>query len=181
MSKTDFRTLARICERFHGSRGRFAYAAFTWANENLYDGLLPVPLIQWALTPYGACIAMTGSSQWAEPVITLHPSVWESGPLETLDTMIHELMHVHIRWVLRETCRGTSSHDNTVWVREILHVSKRLGLPPFKASRTVRKRDGARLLRVMPSDCISRKELADWPSSLRSQGYYRAAQLPFSW
>lgn len=175
--------LSRICEGFHGERGRFAYEAYRWANKALFKRKLKAPLIQWALTPYGACIAMARMRP-GDAVITLHPSLWKpgiEGPLRTLDTMVHELLHVYIHAVLEEGRTGNSSHDNPVWVREILSLSPKLGLPSFEASQTIRKREGPRLLRITPDGSISRRALATWPSSVRPRGYYRSGTLPFSW
>src|SRR4051812_37142924 len=107
--------LTRLCEDYHGEKGRFAYEAFAWANEAIYERRLPMPLIQWALTAYGKCLGLTHSEKEESPVITLHPQTWRRGPLFALDVMIHELLHVYIRYVLGQWAKGKSSHDNDSW------------------------------------------------------------------
>ena len=183
---TDWMLVADLCARYHGDRGGFAYAGIAWAQTHVYDERLPVPLVQWALTPYGRCLGFTAESViMADAVITLHPQIWRRGPAYTLDVIVHELLHVYIRWVLGHTDyargRGTSSHDNPIWAREVMRLSPRLGLPTVQASPTVRRRAGKTLLRVMPEGCLSRADLACWPHSLRPPGFYRTATLPFPW
>jgi hypothetical protein len=173
--------VADLCTRYHGARGHFAYAALEWAQQHLYEDRLPLPLMQWALTPYGHCLGFTSYKQ-TDAVITLHPRIWRAGPMYTLDVIVHELLHVYIRWTLgHRSAIGNSSHDNAIWASEVMRLSPRLGLPAVRASRTVRRRAGKHLLRVMPDGCISRDQLATWPHSLRPTGFYQTSTLPFSW
>jgi hypothetical protein len=76
------RDLRRFCGDYHGQRGCFAYDAFAWISRVCFDGRLPFPLLQWALTAWGKCLGFTvprtgrGSrtqTSAAPPVITLHP------------------------------------------------------------------------------------------------------------
>jgi hypothetical protein len=174
--------LTRLCEEYHGLKGRFAYFAFAWANEHVYGGRLQLPLIQWALTPYGKCIGMTeyGLDEADLPVITLHPLIWRKGPRYTLDTVVHESMHLWCKYI-RGGWVGKSSHDNPIWAEEVSRVSPRLGLPSLKAAPTKRKRENGKMLRVVPDDCIAMEDLASWPHSMRPAGYYREKTVPFNY
>ncbi len=96
--------VAELCTRYHGPRGQFAYAAFAWAQQHVYEGCLPLPLMQWALTPWGACLGFTDNTE-TDAVITLRPQIWRRGPVYMLDVIAHELLHVYIRWTL-----GTGAH-----------------------------------------------------------------------
>jgi hypothetical protein len=182
--------LSALCELYHRERGRFAYAAFAWANAHVYDDALPVPLIQWALTPWGHCIGHTVSRADTVPVITLHPMIWDllprklaipSGPRYALDVIVHELLHVQVRYVRGAGGCGKSSHDNPVWAEEVVRLSPRIGLGPVQAAPTRRVRVEGRMLRRTPDGCISMDALSRWPLSLRPPGYYAERAVPFTW
>jgi hypothetical protein len=64
----------QIAEHFHGAKGRWAYEAFDFINSAYFGGKLPMPLIQWAITPHGGCQGLIKSSL-RDPVITLDPSL----------------------------------------------------------------------------------------------------------
>jgi len=190
----DAEELRVLCRRYHGDKGSFAYAAFAWANREIYDDALPVPLLQWGLTAYGACIGMTRSRQTDAPVITLHPTIWfgpvgdgkraaaDYGPRYALDVVIHELLHVYIMYSLRSW--GTpskSSHDSAIWCREIERLSPKLDLLPFAAAPTKRRKVDGRLRRVAPEGCAQMSDVAQWPHPFRRFGYYDSGEVPFTW
>ncbi len=170
-SSTNHDTLAHVCEHYHGAKGRFAYAAFAWANSSLYNESLPLPLIQWGLTAYGACIGQMSPRPDDLPVITLHPLIWRHGPRYTLDVVIHELTHVSTYYVKAGWGAGKSSHDNWTWAQEVMRISPLLGLSEFQAAPTKRKRMNHSMLRTTPEGCISMKALSRWPYSLRPEEY----------
>jgi hypothetical protein len=106
--------LEALCRRYHGRKGAFAYRVFAWANHTVFDPL-PLPLMQWALTPWGGCLGLTMSRAEDVPVITLHPAVWMRsatvepdgrgwaeriipGPRQTLDLILHELVHMDVTY-----------------------------------------------------------------------------------
>jgi hypothetical protein len=193
--------LARLCEDYHGVQGRFAYEAFRWANETIYAGRLPLPLMQWALTAYGHCIGETWLREDRLPVITLHPTIWRRasapsqlsrmmarrqqehprGPRYTLDVVIHELLHVYIRYVLNHREKSKSSHDDPVWCNEVMRLSPRLGIPAFHAAPTKRQRKDGKMLRVVPEGCLPMADLARWPHTVRPDGYYKEKTVPFNY
>jgi hypothetical protein len=171
-------TLAAIAEAHFGERGRWAYEAVCWANQALFGGELPPTLVQWALTPYGACLGQTHHGY--APVITLHPSIWGEGTvharglieawdgapackLYTLDVIIHELMHVKLG-KRAPTTVGKSSHDNPAWAAEVERLSPLLGLGRVVAAHTKRKRSEGRMLRVPAKEgALPLRALATWP------------------
>lgn len=86
--------LEEVAFLYHGYRGIFAYAAFRHINDAFFEGRLPPPFIQWAITPHSRCIGHTLSrihftsdpqstgdpARWlSPPVITLHPSILGGG------------------------------------------------------------------------------------------------------
>jgi hypothetical protein len=172
--------LSALCELYHRERGRFAYAAVAWAAAHVYDDALPVPLIQWALTPWGHCIGLTEACPDTVPVITLHPMIWTGGrqrqvpggPRYTLDVIVHELLHLQVGYVRGAGGCGESSHDNPVWAEEVMRLSPRIGLGPVQTAPTRRVHVNGRMLRRTPDGCLSMDELSRWPSSLRPTGYW---------
>src|SRR5215469_2623821 len=99
-----------IADYYNPRFGRWAYRAFDAINSSFFDGRLPRPLIQWALTAHGRCLGMTAikPDELSRPVITLHPSImvpsgtglrdetgpWDLdwqwfGPLYAFDVLIH--------------------------------------------------------------------------------------------
>jgi hypothetical protein len=57
----------------------FTYRAYAWANAKVFDGRMPVPLLQWAFTEWGRCLGYTATRTENPPVITLHPGIWRAG------------------------------------------------------------------------------------------------------
>jgi hypothetical protein len=137
----------QIARRYFGARGAFAYAAFDHINATYFDGALPLPLIQWALTPHGRCLGQTHVVD-RPPVITLHPSLlggtesvtpWgispaHLGPTFAFDVLIHECVHVAVCYLLGGRA-GRSSHDNPLWAAECSRIAPLLGIPHFVAGR----------------------------------------------
>lgn len=188
--------LQELATEFFGDRGRFAYEAFRWANEALFNNAIPTPLIQWALTPYGACIgySQSGEIDVLHPIITLHPRIWRGqrdgirvlphGERMTLDVVIHEMTHVHVAMMQAGGVRvpWTSSHDNDLWAGEVTRISPLIGLDNIVAARMKRKRVG-KTMGTVPSDpnAISLKQSAGWPHTVRPVDYYDSVSVPFSW
>ena len=200
----DAAALEAICFGYHGARGRFAYRAFGWLNPVVFDEKLPLPLLQWALTPYGGCLGFTEPRVEDDRVITLHPAIWRAagstrggwaariapGPRYTLDVILHELIHVEVESLLggwRGRPLGRSSHNNPWWCEAIERAADRLRgtlleLPAFVARPTVmeHQEDGRRLRRT-PAGCLSMKDISRWPHSLRASCYYETRAVPFEW
>jgi hypothetical protein len=190
--------LGSLCTLYHAEKGAFAYRAYEWLNDIVFDGRLPVPLMQWALTAYGHCLGQTMPKPEQQPVITLHPAIWRRswtndahgwaasitpGPRYTLDVVLHELIHVEVEYLLAGH-HGKSSHDNPEWCGAIERASKRLAgtmleLPRFKAQPTKRIRQNRRQLRRTPEGCISMNDCCHWPESLRESSYYGAREVPW--
>jgi hypothetical protein len=205
----DVTDLTDLCRLYHGPKGAFAYAAVRWCHEIAFAGTLPVPLVQWALTPYGGCLGNMRPDETAPPVITLHPAIWSSrfrlpsdrkgwaaripaGVRYTLDVIVHELAHVDVEYV-----RGGpvvdgkiphSSHDNPRWCESTMAASARLRgtlleVPGFVAqpTRRFRARKGAPMQRRTPEGCLPMADVARWPHSLRPHEYHRERTVPFDW
>jgi len=198
-------TLEAVAEAYWGERGKWIYRAFRAVNADYFGGRLPVPLIQWALTPHGSCLGRTQTEVLnGRPIVTLHPAIWGSGKLRTrelssawngvpacrlytLDVLIHELVHVHINAVGGEGYaearkgRRITSHDNVWWPGEVERISPLLGLGEVVASQTKRARREGRMMRVPAKEgAIAMTQLASWPCSLRSKSYYaRTGQIPW--
>jgi hypothetical protein len=197
--------MEQFCEHYHGPKGRFAYAVYRWINRNVFDDRLPLPLCQWALTPYGGCLGMTrsASTQHLPPVITLHPAIWSRrflpcrdatgwaaritpGLRFTLDVVLHELIHVDVDY-LRGGWREhgmKSSHDNPVWCAAIEAVAARLRgtlleVPPFVSQPTRRLRVDGRQLRRPPDGCLPMDVVSRWPYAVRESDYFATQSVPF--
>jgi len=191
------KNLRQLCAEYHGVKGDFAYAAYSWLNETVFDGRIPTTLIQWALTPYGGCIGLTSAHVERPPVVTLHPAIWQphghgkgwsqcipAGPRYTLDVVLHELIHVEVSYLMGGH-GGKSSHDCVEWCESIMRAASRLKgtileLPPFKAAPTMRVRENGKQCRRTPAGCISMKDCSMWPHSLRMPPYYGSRYVPWS-
>jgi hypothetical protein len=150
--------LRRVARAAFGERGRWAYEAFDKVNAALFGGRLPVPWIQWAITPHAACLGWT-DPRGAVPVVTLHPSTlggtesktpWATparrlGPAYAVDTLIHECMHVALADRPRT---GTTSHNCTEWIAEVNRIAPLLGFEGRVAGRSVTRREGKAVRRV---------------------------------
>jgi len=188
--------LEEVAEAYHGAAGRFAYAAFRWANDAVFERALPVPLIQFALTPYGRCVALTKARLDAQPVITIHPSAWSGGseadPGAVLDVMIHELLHVYVHYVALPssptllTQLRRSSHDIAVWAELVMKFSPRvpgLGRGVRTSPRRSVRNDSGAVVKRVPRGCIDLATLAMWPGSLRpdrSITFWKKRGIPFA-
>jgi protein gp37 len=191
--------LRSLCADYHGEKGDFAYAAFAWLNETVFEDRLPVTLIQWALTSYGHCLGFTQNKKNENnpPVVTLHPAIWSpaghgtgwsrtipAGRRYALDVVLHELIHVEVNYLMRGRS-GKSSHDCIEWCQAITTASQKLKgtmleLPPFRAAPTKRYRENGRQARRTPDGCLSMEQIAGWPHSVREPSYYGSRALPWS-
>ena len=181
----DLDALQTIAAHYHGDKGDFAYVCFRWVNATVFDHRLPTTLFQWALTPYGKCIGNTRSAAERYPIITLHPGIWgpgpeewQPGPRQTLDTVIHECLHVYMLYVIGQE-KGHSSHDNPTWISECLRLGPLLGLPAFQAAPTKRTWVDGSYTRSTPEGCLEMAALSRFPSPLRPKGYYAGTALPW--
>ena len=185
----DLRQMARY---YHGPRGEFAYLAFEHINATLFDDLLPLPLIQWALTAHGGCLGLTQSS--GPPVITLHPSLlggtqkanpWGIDPAllgvcYAYDVLVHECIHVSVAYVQGyHRAKSETSHNNPVWVSEVNRLAPLLGLD-IRAEQSKVKRvkgdDGSTRVRRVCEASISFKDIATFP---KRPDFYARGVLPF--
>ena len=196
-----------IARHYHAGRGIFAYEAFEHINATFFKGELPTPLIQWGLTPHGGCLGLTKSSA-APPVITLHPSLlggtqkkspWKMPPellgtCYAYDVLLHESMHVSVRYLLGWDGSGESSHNNPHWIGEVNRIAPMLGLENVQAQGSKVKRvkvEGEITKTGKPLTKPARVNEGNvpysavyaFPHALRQHlgrlDFYRNAQLPF--
>ena len=59
--------LRLVAQHFDGEHGVWAYDVFDAINASYFEGRLPTPKIQWALTAHGRCLGLTRST--ARPVV----------------------------------------------------------------------------------------------------------------
>jgi hypothetical protein len=190
MTTDDLDRACRIvAEGFYGERGRWAYEQFDRINRDYFGGALPTPLITFEITPHGKCLGQTSSTD--RPHIRLHPSVfggtevatpWGTpaewlGELFAADVLIHECMHVSVRFRLGGA-KGPTSHNNPQWIGEVNRLAPLLGFSGIKAGRQVAKRfpvEGEVTKRGKPQTTVKKatdgnipfKVVATFPHSLR--------------
>jgi hypothetical protein len=196
----DIRAMTQaVVDHYQDREGRLGYALFTAVHAHFFADELPWPLIIWGLTAHGHCVAFTRSSETTPPMILLHPSLlggtekkdpWGRPPawlgvLYALDVLIHECMHVAVRYARGPWQGGTSSHNNPLWIAEVNRLAPLLGFPGEVAamSKPRRIKGEGRLVRdckdaTMPFDVASR-----FPHALRelrgtAEAYYTAKRLP---
>jgi hypothetical protein len=143
--------LRLVASHFDGKRGIWAYDVFAAINAAYFDGRLPTPKIQWALTAHGGCLGLTRTS--ARPVVTLHPSVlggtqrrnpWNIDPgwlgiAYAFDVLLHESIHVSQHCLLGGGI-GPTSHNNSAWIAEVNRIAPVLGLVGIQAGLSKTKR-----------------------------------------
>jgi hypothetical protein len=97
----------------------------------------------------------------APPIIMLHPAVlggsetahpWgiDAGVLGkafAYETLLHECMHVKVRLTDGWKAKGTTSHNNDLWIAEVNRLAPLLGLEEVEAQRSRLKRQGNRVIR----------------------------------
>lgn len=186
-----------IAAHYHGKRGAWIYDAFDWINANLFAGELPYPLLVLGLTAHGGCLGWTASPANKPPTIMLHPSIWGGtekddpwgiapdilGTRYAFDVLIHECMHVSVKYRLGGPSAGDSSHNNPEWIAEVNRIAPLIGLSDVYAARSIVKRKGKKIHR----DCVGNIPFvaaARFPHAVRKlRGqleYYRdRSKLPF--
>jgi hypothetical protein len=104
---------------------------FDWydaINAKFFKGSLPQAFILQALTPYGNCIGLT-KPHYKQPIILLHPVLQKNTDPEKEEfyTLLHEAIHVQVRYNLSDLASGSTSHSTTAWVSEVNRIAKILG------------------------------------------------------
>ena len=190
-----------------GAKGVWAYEAFDFINAAYFGGVLPTPLIRWALTPHGRCLGYTRVA--AAPEIALHPSLlggtekpnpWGVSPAElgvayAFDTLLHECIHVQNHWVQGGWHgTGATAHNNPLWVGEVNRLVPLLGFAGVRAGTSGTKRvpvAGKPTTRGKPPTKVIRDTagtvpfgaVAAFPSGVRRHlglvGIYLRDELPF--
>jgi len=98
-----------VTRHYYDIRGQLAYQLFELINASYFDNELPWPLILWALTAHGHCLAYTQARD-RPPIVVLHPSILGGTEKENpwgvpaawlnvryaFDVLLHELMHVSV-------------------------------------------------------------------------------------
>ena len=147
-----------LANHYYGKPGTFAYEAFDHINATFFSGDLPTPNIQWLLTPYGNCLALTGFivSKNVPPVVILHSALLGGGPSKdpwgiarkylgtyyAYETLLHECIHVSVRYLLGGNT-GESSHNSPEWVSEVNRIAPMIGLDGINAAMSKPKRVAA--------------------------------------
>src|SRR5262245_5712966 len=99
---------------YYGEKGLWIYEAFDHLNAEFFEGMLPQPLIVWALTPHGCSLGRVRLDRGRPPVLTLHPSLFGGterpdpwgippqwlGPRFAFDVLLHELIHLSVEYRL---------------------------------------------------------------------------------
>jgi hypothetical protein len=183
------KALDLIADYYNPQFGRWACRGFDAINATFFDGRLPRPLIQWALTPHGACLGLTIVAE--RPIITLHPSImapkcarnilaeppWRVdpswlGPLYAFDVLLHESMHVAQRALYGSEGRGESSHNCPSWVAEVNRLSPLLGFRGVEAGLNRPKRvpvPGQFTRRGKPKTKVQRVDEGNIPLDVHSR------------
>lgn len=140
-------------------------------NDRLFNGELPPLPIVIGITAYGRCIGLTRATGYEGlPRITIASNLFKRGTRAVVDTLTHEL--VHAKLMLEDRC---PDHNSVPWCEEITRLSPmvlgcEINAAPQKNRRVVV--DGrSTVRRAVPDGCLSRKQLAGWPGSLRPAEY----------
>ncbi len=192
-----------IARHYEGAKGVWAYEAFDFINADFFGGVLPTPLIRWALTPHGRCLGYTRVA--AAPEIALHPSLlggtekpnpWGVDPAElgvayAFDTLLHECIHVENQCVQGGWHgTGATSHNNPLWIGEVNRLAPLLGLAGVRAGASVVRRpemEGEQTKRGKPArttdGTVPFGTVAKFPQGVRRHlglvGVYLRDELPF--
>jgi hypothetical protein len=159
--------------------GEWAHDEWKRLNETYFGNELKPCGILFGLTPHGRALAFFSP---ADRTITLHPSLldpksaspWRLGEMLgerfCSDGLLHEMTHqgIHQRGG-RQT--GYSSHDCQEWVDEVNRISPLLGLDG-RAALVRQRRVRGTVKWVVEPGCLTREMLAEWPHSVRPEGYY---------
>ncbi len=193
-----------IAELYQGPAGLWAYEGFDYINATLFDHRLPQPFIQWAITPHGGCLGLTAHA--AQPVITLHPALLKPqqkespwgidaallGPRYAFDVLIHEAIHVSVKYVLGGAT-GPTSHNNPQWISEVNRLAPLLGLDieagqsrtqrvPIEGHVTATGKPQTRVQRITTGS-VPFKAITRFPRAVRAHleqlDYYRHRESPF--
>jgi hypothetical protein len=198
-------SLRLVARHFDGPNGVWAYDAFDAIDAAFFAGELPMPKIQWAITPHGRCLGLTRMTD--RPVITLHPSLlggsekanpWGVDPAwlgmaYAFDVLLHESIHV-AQHCLHGGGVGPTSHNNTAWIAEVNRIAPLLGMGGVSAGRSRTKRvpiGGQTTVTGKPATKVVRQSdgnlphdaIARFPHAVRvlfgnADRYYRGNTLP---
>src|SRR5262249_43676373 len=161
------------------------------------------PHIVWAITAHGGCLGLTHPRIDSPPTITLHPSIlggtqkknpWGIDPAflgtcYAFDVLLHESTHVSVAYRLGGwRGKGSTSHNNEVWIAEVNRLMPLLGLNGGTAGRNKTRRvvapdadpNGPKTRVIRASDgTLPHMAVATFPYGARCQltdsaSYYRA-------
>jgi hypothetical protein len=197
--------LRLVAQHFDGEHGVWAYDVFDAINASYFEGRLPTPKIQWALTAHGRCLGLTRST--ARPVVTLHPSLLGGSELRNpwgvdpewlgiayaFDVLLHESIHVSQHYMLGGGI-GPTSHNNTVWIAEVNRIAPMLRLAgieaggsktrrvPIEGETTKTGKPATRVIRVNEGN-VPYSAVCRFPHGAReymgtADSFYRAKILP---
>ncbi|SRR6266571_1815376 len=156
----DNKELALACREiaahFEGDVAVTAFEYYDAINKHFFNGELPQAFIIMGITPYGRCIGLT-KHYFKQPIILLHVGL--KTEQERFYTLLHEAIHVQVRYVLEYT--GEKSHDSDEWLSEVNRIAPILGYHEASlAADKVRRRpksEGGKLVRVqtgsLPYEC----------------------------
>ena len=174
--------LVKVAGAAYGRAGEWAYEAFDVVNARYFDGRLPTPWIQWAITPHSSCLASTRPRAESLPVVTLHPSLLGSdvtedpwgikskylGPAYAFDVLLHECIHIQVVRVRKYVqARGETSHNNAAWIEEVNRIAPLLGFDGMKASRSKLKRRGEIVRREVEEGSVPFSAAYTFPQGYR--------------
>lgn len=166
MTQTNLSLACReVARHFEGDVSVTYFDYYDVINKIFFKGSLPQAFLLTALTPWGSCVGLT-KGHFIQPIILLHPMLDKADDpeKEKFYTLLHEAIHVYVRYVLGDKSTGKSSHESTAWVSEVNRIAKILGyndivLGISKVTR-MKVSEGGKLKRIstgsVPYECTYR-------------------------
>jgi hypothetical protein len=161
-----------------GEAGLWVADTWTRLNTTHFAGKLRYRGVVFGLTPHGHRLGHTRETGR----ITLHPALldpqgdaWyhghQLGARYAEDVLLHEQVHA---WLFQHGGAGCEDggHNTDEWCAEIVRITPQLGLPPIKAVPVKTRRVNGAVVRLPLDGHLCRGDIAHWPHSLRSAGYY---------